>query len=94
MKLTITEYYTFFGGTISCGAIAKKCRDGELDAVKDETGKWIIDVQIPSEVYEAKQKAQEKREYANRLHQEYRKTEKEIQELMSVVMDFYGLSPN
>ena len=90
MELTIMEYLSVFGGK-SKDAIAARCRNGELDAYKNDKGMWIIHVSIPKEVYEARMKANEKRAYADALYREYKKTEKEIAELMSTVLEFRNL---
>lgn len=87
MKLTTSEYLSVFGGK-SKDAITAQCRNGELDAYKNDKGIWIINVSVPKEVYEARMKANEKRAYADALYREYRKTEKEIEELMSIVLEF------
>lgn len=87
MKLTTSEYLSIFGGK-SKESITAQCRNGELDAEKNDKGAWIINVSVPEEVYNARMKAIEKRAYADALFREYKKTEKEIENLMSIVIDF------
>lgn len=91
MKLTTREYYELFKYTqsLSCHEdVASKCRNGELQATKDEKGRWLIDVAIPKDIYEDAMEMAKKRRLADKLYYDYKTLEKDILKLASNVIPF------
>lgn len=91
MKLSTREYYRLFKNilNLSCvETVSEKCRNGILNASKDETGNWMIDVPITQEVYDALVEATDKRELSDYYYHEHKKLERDIHKLMLVVLPF------
>ena len=87
MKITVTEYCEFFTN-LSKDNVQAMCRNGELDAIKDEKGHWMINIDIPKDIYEMRQEVKKKVAYRNALYRKYRETNKEIEQLMCKIMEF------